>query len=145
MTERVRSIVITGGASGIGFGIAEHFASSKGNNHITLLDINPTSGSEALGSLRSKYPSASISFETCDVSSWENQAEVFEKIYKEQGSVDVVFANAGVSEHGQFIRDAVEAGDGKPVKPTLKTVDVNFRGVLFCMFILTPLVLNHQC
>lgn len=137
MAERVRSIIITGGASGIGLGIAEHFASSKENNHITLLDINPRSGSQALDSLRSKYPGASLSFEACDVSSWESQAEAFEKVARERGGVDVVFANAGITESGKFIRDAIESGDGKPVKPALKTVDVNFLGVVYCMFILT--------
>lgn len=143
MEERARSVIITGGASGIGLGIAEYFASSEGNNHIALLDINPTSGSEALDSLRSKYPNTNLSFETCDVSSWESQAEVFEKIYKERGSVDVVFANAGVTEHGSFIDDAVETGDGKPVKPILKTADVNFTGVLYFMPPSTLLILSH--
>lgn len=139
MAERVRSIIITGGASGIGLGIAEHFASSKEKNHITLLDINPTSGSQALDSLRSKYPGASLSFEACDVSSWESQAEAFEKVARERGGVDVVFANAGITEYGKFIWDAIEGSYGKPLKPVLSTVDVNFLGVVYCMFILTPL------
>lgn len=131
--QRARSIIITGGASGIGLGIAEHFASSKENDHITLFDINTTSGSQTLDFLRSKYPSSSLSFENCDVSSWESQAEAFEKVARERGGVDVVFANAGISDPVKFIPEAVKDGDGKPVKPTLKTVDVNFLGVMYCM------------
>lgn len=134
---RPRSIIITGGASGIGLAIAGHFSSSSSstNSHITLLDIDSANGAQALSILRSKYPTASLSFEPCDVSSWENQTEVFEKVFRERGGVDVVFANAGITEHGKFIASALTGSDadGKPVKPSSKTVDVNFSGVIYCM------------
>jgi NADP-dependent 3-hydroxy acid dehydrogenase YdfG len=55
---------------------------------------------------------------------------VFAEVYKETGSVDVVFANAGVSEVGSFL----EKGAGEPTKPNLKTLDVNITGTLYCEF-----------
>lgn len=67
---------------------------------------------------------------------------MFEKVYRERGGVDVVFANAGITEQDQFIRSAVgggKHGEGEgegngPVKPNLKTVDVNFLGAVYCKF-----------
>lgn len=75
---------------------------------------------------------------------------MFERVYRERGGVDVVFANAGITESDRFIRSAVDGGkhgkgEGKgggdgPVKPNLKTVDINFLGVVYCKIaILIPI------
>ncbi|EAW08804.1 putative short chain dehydrogenase/reductase [Aspergillus clavatus NRRL 1] len=120
-----RSIIVTGGASGIGLGITRHFATQP-NTHITILDIN--NGTAVLAQLRAEFPSASLSFEQCDVSSWESQAAAFEKVHAEQGHVDIVFANAGITETGNLL-----AGihDEKPAKPGLATLNVNLVGVIY--------------
>ncbi|BCR89693.1 putative short chain dehydrogenase/reductase [Aspergillus chevalieri] len=133
---RPKSIIITGGASGIGLGITHHFLSSPAytntNTHVTILDINPSAGAKARQSLRSQYPTASVSFEHCDVSSWESQAAAFERVFEQQGGVDVVFANAGVTESVDLVKSALwSASGGGLVKPGLKTVDVNLSGVLY--------------
>lgn len=135
---RPKSIIITGGASGIGLGITHHFLSSHAytntNTHVTILDINPSAGAKARQSLRSQYPTASVSFEHCDVSSWESQAAAFERVFEQQGGVDVVFANAGVTESVDLVKSALwSASGGGLVKPGLKTVDVNLSGVLYSM------------
>lgn len=49
--------------------------------------------------------------------------------------MDVVCANAGVSEIGSFLEAGAE--DGEPKKPGLKTLDINLVGTLYCMH--TPL------
>lgn len=138
---RPKSIIITGGASGIGLGLTHHFLSSpentnpNTNTHVTILDNNPSAGAKARQSLRSQYPTASVSFEHCDVSSWESQAAAFEKAVEQQGGVDIVFANAGVTESVDLVKSALgSASGGGPVKPGLKTVDVNFWGVVYCMW-----------
>ncbi|KAJ6088546.1 hypothetical protein N7486_009807 [Penicillium sp. IBT 16267x] len=123
-----RSVVVTGGASGIGLGITRHFIQDK-NTHITILDINPQTGAQTLDQLRAEFPSAGVSFEECDVSSWESQAAVFEKIFTQHGRVDIVFANAGITEKGSLLpQDG--AGNG-PVKPNLATLNVNLIGVIY--------------
>jgi hypothetical protein len=53
---------------------------------------------------------------------------VFEEVYKEVGSIDYVFANAGVSEIGTFL----EKNDGEPTKPNLRTLEINLLGSLYC-------------
>jgi NAD(P)-dependent dehydrogenase (short-subunit alcohol dehydrogenase family) len=92
--------------------------------------VNPTTGAQTLDQLRAEFPSAGITFEQCDVSSWESQAAVFGKIYEQQGRIDIVFANAGITEKGNLLP---EKGDSKgPTKPNLATVNVNFVGVIYC-------------
>ncbi|KAJ5919153.1 hypothetical protein N7466_010096 [Penicillium verhagenii] len=136
---QTRSIVVTGGASGIGLGITKHFiqdTSANTTTHVTILDINPTTGAQTLEQLRAEFPSASVSFEECDVSSWESQAAVFEKIFHQQGRIDMVFANAGITERGSLL----PSKDGKgPVKPNLGTLNVNLVGTIYCE---TPLILQ---
>ena len=83
--------------------------------------------------LREEFPSASVSFEQCDVSSWENQAAVFEKIYKQHGRIDIVFANAGITEKGSLMPSEVDC-DG-PIKPELSTLNVNLIGCVYSKFI----------
>ncbi|KNG89163.1 putative short chain dehydrogenase/reductase, partial [Aspergillus nomiae NRRL 13137] len=123
------SISRSGGASGIGLGITRHFISQP-ETHITILDINPKTGTQTLQELQAEHPSASISFEECDVSSWESQAAVFEKIYAEQGRIDIVFANAGITEKGSLL-PAKQDGNEAPPKPNLATLNINLVGVIY--------------
>lgn len=116
-----------GGASGIGLGITRHFITQP-DTHITILDVNVTSGAQVLQQLQTEFPSASVSFEECDVSSWESQAAAFEKTYTQQGRVDIVFANAGISREGNLLP---VKGDSPPVKPNLTTMNVNLVGVIY--------------
>ena len=68
------------------------------------------------------------------MSSWESQAAAFERVIEQQGGVDIVFANAGVTESVDLVKSALgSASGGGPVKPGLKTVDVNFWGVVYCI------------
>lgn len=122
----------SGGASGIGLGITKHFLDHD-DTHVTILDINASTGAQTLTQLREEFPSASVSFEQCDVSSWENQAAVFEKIYKQHGRIDIVFANAGITEKGSLMPSEVDC-DG-PIKPELSTLNVNLIGCVYSKFI----------
>jgi len=45
------------------------------------------------------------------------------------GGVDIVVPNAGVAEIGRF--DTMKWSNGKPIKPTTKTLDINLLGVLY--------------
>lgn len=89
---------------------------------------------QTLKELRSEFPSAAVSFEECDVSSWENQAAVFEKVYNEQGRIDIVFANAGITEKGSLL--PTENENGGPTKPDLATLNVNLTGCIYCKTLL---------
>ncbi|KAH7134461.1 15-hydroxyprostaglandin dehydrogenase [Dactylonectria estremocensis] len=121
-----KSIIVTGGASGVGLALVKFFAAAHGTQ-IGILDISPASAETLLPSLQAEFPNSKFSFKKCDISSWDEQAAVFKEIYSEFGSVDVVCANAGVSEIGKFL----EVENGEPRRPGLKTLDINLIGTLY--------------
>ena len=68
-------------------------------------------------------------FVKCDVTSWEDQVEVF-RVAREKapnGRIDVVIANAGI--YGPDVLDGLD--DDAPQKPVTKLLDVNLVGVLY--------------
>ena len=98
---------------------------------ICILDISVASAQSVVSSLQAEFPTTTFLFKKCDISSWDEQKATFEAVYKENGSIDFVFANAGVSEVGNFLeKDAAD-----PVKPTLKTIDINLVGTLYSKFV----------
>jgi len=122
-----KSVVVTGGASGIGLALVRYFATHA--TKIAILDISVAAAESVVSSLKIEFPNTTFTFKKCDISSWEEQSSVFAEIYRENGSVDIVCANAGVSEMSHqpfFAKD-----DGKPQKPNLKTLDVNLSGTLY--------------
>jgi len=118
-----------GGASGIGLAGVQFFASLRASR-IYILDISATSSLSLLSSLQKSHPYSTFTFKQCDISSWEIQSRVVKEIYDESGSVDLVFANAGVSEIGKFLEE--EKDGEEPKKPGLKTLDINLTGTLYC-------------
>ncbi|KAJ9639188.1 uncharacterized protein PV06_09924 [Exophiala oligosperma] len=122
MAQR-KSIVVTGGASGIGLGITRSFAEQGA--HISVLDVN-TDGTNIIKNLSTEFSGASFSFHKVDISKWEELAAAFEQIYRDQGRIDVVMANAGISREQSLILD-----EEAPSKPTLPTLDVNLTGTIY--------------
>lgn len=118
-------LTLPGGASGIGLAIVRFFAAQS--TKISVLDISAASAQTVVSSLQTEFPSSTFLFKKCDVSSWDEQKAVFAEIHKEIGSIDYVFANAGVSEVGNFL----QKDSGEPVRPTLKTIDINLVGTLY--------------
>ncbi|EXJ77490.1 hypothetical protein A1O3_09716 [Capronia epimyces CBS 606.96] len=123
MAVQKKSVVVTGGASGIGLAISRFFAGQGA--HVAVLDVN-SDGADIVQQLIPEFPEASFVFKKADISNWDDLASVFEQIYQEQGRIDVVIANAGISREGKLIVD-----EEKPSKPILKTLDVNLTGTIY--------------
>ena len=128
MSPTSKSVIITGGASGIGLGIVHHFSSQNANHHITILDMSTSSFPALQASLSKTYPSTTFTFLTCDVSSWDSISSCFAQIYAQQGRIDIVMANAGISQEGALLDIEPFA---EPLKPSLKTIDVNLYGCIY--------------
>lgn len=125
---RRKSIIVTGGASGIGLALTRHFASE--GHQIAVLDINAQTGGAIVAEVASEFPAATLSFKICDVSSWEQQASVFEEVYREHGScLDIIMANAGISEQGSSSLSSTD--EEVPSKPQLKVIEVNLLGTIY--------------
>ncbi|KAL2793781.1 hypothetical protein BJX66DRAFT_338513 [Aspergillus keveii] len=130
-----------GGAAGIGLAIVEYLAQSSHEiGHIAILDINAKTGEAVVKSLEDKSPNVAFSFHLCDVTSWENQAQVFDEVYAAKGRVDIVFANAGIAETGSLF---TTTGD-KPLKPDLKTYDVDLTGAMYTVSLATFYISKNQ-
>ncbi|KAF8070808.1 hypothetical protein FPV67DRAFT_1043792 [Lyophyllum atratum] len=120
-----RVVVITGAANGIGRETALQLASHGAK--VVIGDRDIAGAQKTVRDIESAGGTA-VSLK-CDVTVWDDQVAMFELAIAEFGSVDVVVANAGVTEHGAF--NTVAFKDGKPVKPNTRTIDVNLFGTIY--------------
>ena len=102
------------------------FFAAQGSS-IAIFDISEVAALAVLSSLRQEYPAARFTFQKCDVSRWEDQTAAFAKTFQDFGCIDIVIANAGISEKGDFLAH----DEGAPVKPIFTTLDVNMTGMLY--------------
>lgn len=97
-----RVAVITGGASGIGFGLAERF-SAEGMK-VVLADVEQSALTRAAAAIKDK---GGIALPVLtDVSSYDSVEALAEKTYAEFGAVHVLCNNAGVSSQEGRIWEA---------------------------------------
>ena len=98
MTTQALNIFITGGASGIGFGIAEHLAAL--GHHVILADINEDAAQQAAQKLNIKGWSAqAVQINVCDA---QQVAALPETLLKTP--IDVLINNAGI-QHVSKLED----------------------------------------
>jgi NAD(P)-dependent dehydrogenase (short-subunit alcohol dehydrogenase family) len=119
--------IVTGGCHGIGLAMSEYLA-SKGLR-VAVVDINADLGRKAALDLANAHPEATIVFKECDVTSWQQQERVFREVWEEFGGIDVVVANAGISEG---FSSMYRLEQNHPVEPDRKVLDVNVFGVMCC-------------
>lgn len=92
-----RSVVVFGGASGIGRGIAEGFASVGAD--VTIGDINEDGGQKTAETLQQEHGNE-VRFQKTDVSAYESCTSTIDDVVSAFGSVDVVVnAAAPTSEN----------------------------------------------
>ncbi|RYC53816.1 hypothetical protein CHU98_g12391, partial [Xylaria longipes] len=140
-TPKSRSVIVTGGASGLGKIMSGYFAAR--GDVVTILDIDGANGPAVAAELKIPDVSEAVRFRKCDISSWEEQAAAFRAVYEDVGRIDVVVANAGVSEGGRSWvippfpsatgngTGANKGGSGEPEEPRLKVLDVNLVGNVY--------------
>jgi NAD(P)-dependent dehydrogenase (short-subunit alcohol dehydrogenase family) len=117
--------VVTGAASGLGQAMAEVMA--EGGARVTLADLDAERLGEVTGALGDDVRGVEL-----DVSDEDAVRRVFDDVAAEQGGVDVVFANAGISLEAGVLDDAggLEAIDRGKWDTVL---GVNLNGVMFTM------------
>lgn len=100
------------------------------STNVALLDVSADKAEPVVTSLETDFPKTKFLFKKCDISNWDEQKSVFEQIHEQFGSIDIVFANAGVSEVGNFF-----VNEEEPTKPNLKTLDIDLLGTLYSKMI----------
>src|SRR3954465_2689024 len=87
-----KTVIVTGGAGGIGMAIAARFASEGAN--IVLADINMEHLQKAADTL--KLDSDHLLLSQCDVSKDEQVSATVKSATEHFGSVDIIVNNAGL-------------------------------------------------
>jgi NAD(P)-dependent dehydrogenase (short-subunit alcohol dehydrogenase family) len=137
--------IITGGASGIGLGIAHAFA-AKGAK-IALFDLN----NEALKRAAESFESQGVDILTCvvDVTKSQSIQQGFTEVTNELGTVDILVNSAGIIRMDEAgVKDRVRHLEmlTTPIKKQslkvtsqmsdeewLGNLDVNLNGTFYCM------------
>lgn len=115
-----RTAVITGGARGIGYGIAERFAEAGAN--VAIADIDEAAGVEKAEEI--KKEGARCLFVKTDVSLEEDVKNLAAQAVKNFGGIDIFVNNAGIFPHKQVLNMDLEFWE--------KVQAVNLRGAFLC-------------
>ncbi|KAK6078999.1 fungal specific transcription factor domain-containing protein [Seiridium cupressi] len=108
-----RSIIITGGASGLGLAYTKAFVNAGA--FVTIADYDELAGRKV----------------EADLAPWDQQVAVFEAAVTASPfkSIDVVIANAGV--FGADDLNTVQDPSQPPIKPDLRIMEINLTGAAY--------------
>ncbi|MBV1876521.1 MAG: SDR family NAD(P)-dependent oxidoreductase [Pseudomonadales bacterium] len=130
-----KTVVITGGASGIGRGLAEKFASERMN--VVLADIEEEALQKAVQEMEQKqYSVHGVITNTMQKDSIEN---LLAKTVEKFGKVHILCNNAGVASFASQAKGVWEVPDAD----WKWTMGVNFDGVLSGIQTFVPHMLEH--
>jgi len=114
--------IVTGAASGMGLALTKHLI-SKGWK-IAMADVNATTGEKIASEL-----GRDVMFHKTDVSSYEQQASLFEKAFTWGGNrLDFFAANAGIDDR-QSLYEVTSDKEGVPAPLNLKCIEVDLHAV----------------
>jgi uncharacterized oxidoreductase len=120
-----RTVLITGGSSGIGLGLAEAFL--KNDCRVIICGRNE----EKLNGVRSRHPE--IVAWRCDVSDGLQRRQLAEKVLKGYPEIDVLINNAGIQRYIDLKKGYTELKSGED------EIAINFSAVVE----LTALLIEH--
>ncbi len=120
MRVKDQVVVITGAASGIGYGCARRFAAEGAK--VVMSDIDAEKGQAALESLKGE--GAEAVFVACDVGDKAQVEALIAEAVKAFGRIDCMVANAGIVKAADFLDFTEEDFDA--------VLRVNLKGVFLC-------------
>ncbi|MER5461060.1 SDR family oxidoreductase [Streptomyces sp. NPDC002668] len=117
--------VVTGGASGVGLGIAQEFV--EHGARVVITDLHQAQLDEAVAAI-----GPNCSGIVADVTNLESMEMMYREVKTRYGRLDAVVANAGIGAHAPLGSITEEQFD--------RTFDVNAKGVLFTVQPALPLL-----
>lgn len=133
--------VITGGASGIGFSLAEYWVERGGK--VVLADVNR----ESLESAKEKLQNNVAIFD-CDVTSEDQSAGLARFAIETFGSINLVAPCAGIIKDGLLVNIDRETGKVKnkmSFDQFTSVVNINLTGVFLTIRECLEQMVNHNC
>jgi NAD(P)-dependent dehydrogenase (short-subunit alcohol dehydrogenase family) len=103
--------VVTGGASGIGYALADVMADNGAI--VAVIDRDTAAMNAAVGKLREK---GEVHGETADVTDKAGLARAFDAVAARHGRIDVVFANAGISGGPGYLDSQRKRDPGRAIE-----------------------------
>jgi NAD(P)-dependent dehydrogenase (short-subunit alcohol dehydrogenase family) len=123
-----KSVIITGGANGMGETCVREFAAAGA--YVTIADVNER-GHDLSAELNKQHGAGQTIFVVVDIRDWEQQKNMFETALKTFGAIDIVIANAGISRSSGDSLWNLDDPNGEPTKPDLNIMEVNLRGSFY--------------
>ncbi|MBD1395544.1 glucose 1-dehydrogenase [Pontibacter sp. JH31] len=117
-----RVVLITGGAQGIGLGMAQAFATEGAQ--VVITDADEEAGKDALKRLQENKLTAA--FIPCDISSEQEVVALMKAVGEKYGKLDVLINNAGIAD--PFTGDLQEMR----MSEFDRVLAVNLRGPMLC-------------
>lgn len=117
-----KTIMVTGGAQGIGKAISTALA--RQGARVAIADIDGTAAGKTVDELK-QQSLAAMAVQT-DITDLEKVRQSVTKVKEEFGSIDVLVNNAGWDRMIPFIDTTPDFWD--------KVIDINYKGVLNCVY-----------
>ncbi|XP_011268840.2 15-hydroxyprostaglandin dehydrogenase [NAD(+)] [Camponotus floridanus] len=92
---RNKSVMITGGARGLGYKFAEVLL-LNGAKNVAIIDLPTSNGENAVLALQKESGTGRVIFVSCDVANAEDLKRAFEKVVDTFGTLDILINNAGI-------------------------------------------------
>ena len=125
-----RSVVITGGAKGIGLAAAKRFHSSGAN--VSLWDMDKGRLNEVKDNFSGK-----IDIQVVDVTKWDSVNAAAENSFKRIGGADILVNSAGIAGPNFKTWEY-------PIEEWMKVVDIDLNGTFLCCRALVPFMRENK-
>ena len=116
-----KAVLVTGAGTGIGYALCQAFASEGAI--VALNDIDPDLCARAAQQINSILGAERVSPYASDIADIEALRAIFQRFSESAGRLDIVIANAGITNYGNFLTYTPEAFD--------RLTSVNLRGSFF--------------
>jgi 2-dehydro-3-deoxy-L-rhamnonate dehydrogenase (NAD+) len=126
-----RHAVVTGGAQGIGFAIAQRLVASGAS--VSLWDRD----ADLLNATQKRLSEGSASIEVVDVADPDSVNAAAESTASEHGSIDILVANAGIAGPNHKTWEY-------PLDAWKQVMDINLTGVFLCCRAIVPYMLRQD-
>ncbi len=127
-----KTVVITGGARGIGKAMAERFA--RVGSIVKILDINDEDGQKTVKQIAMEAGNAA--YHHCDITDYMQFQEILQNIHSEGDGIYVMIHNAGIPQKPSTIEEIEKESIDR-------IVAVNLLAPIYGSKIITPLMLRN--
>lgn len=126
------TILITGGASGIGFTLAEHFLKASKDNKVIICGRNE----KKLAVAREKYPS--LITKVCNLKNPQERIELHQWIITNFSSINILVNNAGIQRRPNLLSINEEWQN------TAEEIDINLSAPIHLSTLFIPHLLKRE-